>query len=66
MGASCVNQLLGGHGAILVVSRSEIGWPKSVVTSLAGFAGARRPPVPASWTGTDPGNALREISRSAL
>src|SRR6266480_3373393 len=34
MAASCVNQLLGSHGAILVASRSEIGWPKSVVASL--------------------------------
>jgi hypothetical protein len=32
-------------GPILVASRSEIRWPKPVVTLLAGFAGDRRPPV---------------------
>jgi len=36
-------RLAATSGPILLASWSEIGWPKSVVTSLAGFAGARRP-----------------------
>jgi len=34
----CAERLAGTGSPILLASRSEIGWPKSVVTSLAGFA----------------------------
>jgi hypothetical protein len=35
-------RLAGTGGPILVPVGDELGWPMSVVTSLAGFAGARR------------------------
>ena len=40
---SSSSPITGTGGPILVANQSEIGWPKSVVTSMAGFAGARRP-----------------------
>ena len=39
MGNQLAVRLAGSGGPILVASRSEVGWPKPVLTSLAGFAG---------------------------